>query len=122
MNDKIIQFPGARPEAQQAHQDQAIQPSAEQIADAIDYAKDRTDESVMSIVGPDGVPVPLSPDQQKAMQLIMSQVSFVMVGLKPTAIGCDFFTAVHGDKTDLSNASDELGNVIGRALSRKGII
>ncbi len=67
--------------------------------------------------GPDG----LTEDQRKAISLILGGVSFVLVGMKPTDRGADFFTAVHGDATDLRNAQPHLASVIDRAFSRKGI-
>ncbi len=67
--------------------------------------------------GPDG----LTEDQRKAVQIAIGGMAFVIVGIKPTDRGADFFTAVHGDPTDLRNAQDHLGGVIARALSRKGI-
>ena len=38
------------------------------------------------------------------MQIAMDGMSFVVVGIKPTDSGADFFTAVHGDREDLRNA------------------
>lgn len=100
-DEKILQFPGAgkRPEAAQA------KPAAP--------AKPPTS----SPVGPDG----LNDDQRKAMQIVLSGMSFVLVGIKPTTSGADFFTAVSGDASELRNAQDHLGGVIERAFSRKGI-
>ncbi len=93
MTDKIIKFPGAaKPQA-----------AAETPAPALP--------------GLDG----LSDDQRKAMQIVLGGMAFVVVGIKPTDRGADFFTAVHGDATDLRNAQDHLAGVIARAMSRKGI-
>jgi hypothetical protein len=66
-------------------------------------------------------PEVLSEDQRKAMQLVLSGMSFVMVGIKPTPSGADFFTAVHGNSDELSAAQDHLPGVIERAFSRKGL-
>ncbi|HEX3135762.1 MAG TPA: hypothetical protein VHX44_19525 [Planctomycetota bacterium] len=97
-DDKIIKFPGAakRPEAA------TTKPAANDDAPA---------------VGADG----LNEDQRKAMQIVLSGMPFVLVGIKPTPSGADFFTAVSGEPADLRNAQDHLGGVIERAFSRKGI-
>lgn len=97
-DDKILQFPGAgkRPEAP------AAKPATKGEAPAI---------------GPDG----LNEDQRKAMQIVLSGMPFVLVGIKATASGADFFTAISGEATDLRNAQDHLGGVIERAFARKGI-
>ncbi len=92
MSDKIIRFPGAA--------------KAPVAAEPVSEAK-----------GPDG----LTEEQRKAVQIILGGMPFVLVGIKPTDRGADFFTAVHGDHTDLRNAQDHLGGVIARAFSRKGI-
>lgn len=96
MSDKIIRFPGAA--GAKTPPTPAPAPAA---ADA----------------GPDG----LSEDQRKAVQIVLSGMPFVLVGIKPTDRGADFFTAVHGDHTDLRNAQDHLPGVIERAYGRKGI-
>lgn len=92
MSDKIIRFPGAA--------------KAPAPAPAEDETK-----------GPDG----LTEEQRKAAQIVLSGMTFVLVGIKPSERGADFFTAVHGDHTDLRNAQDHLAGVIARAYSRKGI-
>ena len=94
MSDKIIRFPGTA--------------KAPTPAPA---------EAEAGVKGPDG----LTEDQRKAVQIALGGMAFVIVGIKPTDRGADFFTAVHGDPTDLRNAQDHLGEVIERAFSRKGI-
>jgi len=96
-DDKIIRFPGAAGKAAGKPKDKAPEPAP--------------------ATGPDG----LSEDQRKAMQIVLSGMPFVAVGIKPTPSGADFFTAVHGDAADLRNARDHLAGVIERALSRKGL-
>lgn len=100
-DDKILRFPGsaARPD-----------PKAETKTKAAKAAEP-------TATGADG----LTEDQRKAMQIILSGMSFVVIGIKPTGGGADFFTAVQGDPTELRNSQDHLGGVIERALSRKGI-
>lgn len=68
-------------------------------------------------IGADG----LTEDQRKAIQVILSGMTFVLVGIKPTERGADFFTSVHGDAGELRNAQDHLDGVIARAFSKKGI-
>ena len=95
--DKIIRFPGLAGAAKKP-------PVAEAPA--------------ASEVGPDG----MTEHQRKAMQCILSGMSFVFVGIKPTQTGADFYTAVHGDHGDLRNSLDHLPGVIERAYSRAGVL
>jgi hypothetical protein len=95
MSDKIIRFPGPG----------RTPPSASATPDA------------PPVVGPDG----LNEDQRKAIQLVMSGMTFVLIGLKPSDKGADFFTALHGDHGDLRNAHPHLGGVIDRLYARKGV-
>lgn len=106
MNDhKILQFPGA------AKTPKAAAPTvAPTVAPAASTASTLPP-------GLDG----LSEDQRKALQVVLSGMTFVLVGIKPTDRGADFFTSVHGDATDLRNACDHLPGVIERAFDRKGI-
>jgi hypothetical protein len=103
-DEKILQFPGAgkRPDATPA------KPPAK---------AEKGDKADQAAVGPDG----LNEDQRKAVQIVLSGMPFVLVGIKPTTSGADFFTAVNGDAADLRNAQDHLGGVIERAFVRKGI-
>ena len=96
-DDKILQFPGGAKRGETP-----AKPPAKGDAPA---------------AGPDG----LSEDQRKAMQIVLSGMPFVLIGIKPTPSGADFFTAVSGEPSDLRNAQDHLGGVIERAFSRKGI-
>lgn len=68
-------------------------------------------------IGADG----LTEDQRKGIQVILSGMTFVLIGIKPSDRGADFFTSVHGDATDLRNAQPHLDGVIARALSKRGI-
>ena len=65
---------------------------------------------------------PSQTEQQKAIDCILSGMAFVFVGIKPKDTGADFFTALHGDGTDLRNAEDHLPAVIHRLFVRKGIL
>lgn len=68
------------------------------------------------------LPVTLSEQQQKAIGCIMSGMTFVFIGIKPTDAGADFFTALHGQGADLRNAEDHLPAVIHRLYERAGIL
>lgn len=97
-DEKILKFPGAAKRTEPATAKPAAKPEP-------------------PAVGADG----LTDDQRKAMQIVLSGMPFVLIGIKPTAGGADFFTAVSGEATDLRNAQDHLGGVIDRAFARKGI-
>lgn len=102
---KVIRFPGlanAKP-ATAKSKEAAPQPDAS-VPDA-------------PAIGPDG----LTEDQRKAVQVVLGGMSFVLIGIKPTDRGADFFTAVHGDAGELRNAQPHLDGVIARAFSRKGL-
>lgn len=101
---KVIRFPGAaaRPPRPAPVKDDTT--TGELAADA-------------AAVGADG----LTDEQRKGIQVILGGMSFVLVGIKPTDRGADFFTAVHGDAADLRNAQGHLDGVIARAFARKGI-
>lgn len=105
-DDKIINFPGAtRPPASTPRTKAATgQPSAPA-------------PGTPASGGNSGI----SAEQVKAIQLVQSGMSFICIAIKPTQGGADFFTAVHGDASELRNAQDNLGGVIDRAFSRKGI-
>jgi hypothetical protein len=103
MNDKIIRFPGAKGA-------ETPQPAASEAPAA--------SPTGAPVVGPDG----MTDDQRKAVQIVLGGMSFVLVGVRPTDRGADFFTAVHGDHTELRNALPHLDGVIERAFGRKGII
>ncbi len=101
-NDKIIRFPGSIGKS----------PAAGQPPLTVGPA-----DATSSEVGPDG----LTEDQRKAVQVVLSGMSFVLIGIKPTDRGADFFTSVHGDPAELRNAQGHLDGVIARAFSRKNI-
>ena len=63
----------------------------------------------------------LNADQQKAIALILSGMTFVCIGIQPAKTGADFFTCLHGDHDELRNAEQHLPEVIGRLYSRKGV-
>jgi hypothetical protein len=90
-------------------------------------AKERKpDEVAAAQPGPAKPGAPAAPgvftaEQIKAIQLAQSGMSFVMIAIKPSEGGADFFTAVHGEGSELRNAQDHLGGVIERAFARKGL-
>lgn len=99
MNEKIIQFPGAVPK--------------EEIKEEEHTHILRNEET--------GEEVKLTQDQQKAMNIILSQTTFILIGFVPSPSGCDFYTALHGDKEVLANAKDSLIDVIGRLYAKRNI-
>jgi hypothetical protein len=104
-DDKILQFPGGG------------KPDAKAPAKGRAKARPPAEEPAAAAVGPDG----LSEDQRKAVQVVLSGMPFVLIGIKATERGADFFTALHGDAADLRNAQPHLDGVIERAFARKGI-
>ena len=63
----------------------------------------------------------LTPDQRKAIGVILSGTAFVFIGIKPGESGADFFTALHGEPADLRNAQEHLPGVIQRLYDKRGI-
>lgn len=102
-DDKILQFPGG--------------PKADAKPKGKSKGKAPEESSPPVAVGLDG----LSEDQRKAMQVVLSGMPFVLIGIKATERGADFFTAMHGEAADLRNAQPHLDGVIERAFARKGI-
>ena len=107
-NDKIIRFPGSIGKTAPA----APSSGSSHPPLTVSQADPGTSE-----IGPDG----LTEDQRKAVQVVLSGMSFVLIGIKPTDRGADFFTSVHGDPAELRNAQGHLDGVIARAFSRKNI-
>jgi hypothetical protein len=97
-DDRIIQFPGAAKKA-----------------------PDKAERRKSDPVPPPGDLAGLSEDQRKALSIVMSGMPFVLIGIKSTGSGADFFTALHGEAADLRNAQTHLAGVIERAYSRKGL-
>lgn len=72
--------------------------------------------------------VNLNSEQLKAISLIITGSTFVLVAINPTMTegeteptGADFHTALHGDKDTLRDAGPHLPDVIARLLTRYGI-
>jgi hypothetical protein len=61
----------------------------------------------------------------KALGIIRASVeghmSFIVIGIKPTGGGADFYTALFGDHDELRNAEDHLQGAIGRLYAREGV-
>ena len=70
------------------------------------------------LVNPEAV---LSEAQHKAIGLILAGKPFVFIALSPTNTGCDFYRAVHGEKTDLQNAAPHLHAQLDKALTGAGV-
>ena len=122
----ILQFPGLPPKKPDMFSDAAKGMSELNVEPGTkEPAPEEPESMFIQMQNPDGSlgpKIPMSKAQLKAMQLIMQGMTFVFVGLKPTQTGADFFTAVHGEHTDLRNASDEIPNIVARALHKEGII
>ncbi len=111
MDDKIIRFPGAKPAAGGNGE------GAETGKDVKTAGKSRGKADASAPLATDG----LNEDQRKAIGIVLSGMSFVLVGIKPTDRGADFFTVVTGDATDLRNAQPHLAGTIEKAYDRKGV-
>jgi hypothetical protein len=88
----------------------------------VDPAKpgdDRTTSQLIDVAS--GKPIPLTPDQHKALSHILAGTAFVFIAIKETDGGADFYTALHGEPTVLRNAQDELPAVIARLYAKKGV-
>ncbi len=122
-HDKILKFPGSagvRSTSEQAHQPEgALQPPA---AIAFDRSVTEGDTTVGTLVGPDGIPIMLTPEQGRAITLITSGMAFVFIGIKPTPTGADFFRVIHGEAADLRNAHDAVHSQVDKAYDKRGLL
>jgi hypothetical protein len=113
--NKIIMFPGHKPTAGNPDPGNPKQPSPPTFQA----------NPPMQIPLPGGA-MELSPDVEKAMHIIMDsqcgEMSFVIVGIRPTDQGADFYMAAHGDPGDLRNAYDHLPGRIAKLYSKKGLL
>ena len=57
---------------------------------------------------------------RKALQIIETELPFVIIGLRPTPGGCDFLTAVVGNRDIIAPAAPHLGGALARLLKRNG--
>lgn len=126
---KVIQFPGVRSTAAGAVQPEgALAPPSRFDNDPPALTPDQA--SALERMPP-GAPASaylhtadgemLNADQQKAIALVLSGMTFICIGIEPAKTGADFFTALHGDHDELRNAEQHLPEVIGRLYSRKGV-
>lgn len=103
MSENIISFPGGK------ENDESLNPAAN--------AEGRISEAGSGQMGIPG----LTADQEKALQVVMSGMSFVLVGIKPTDTGADFFTAIDGNADELRNAADHIAGVVDRLYTKRGL-
>ena len=103
--EKIIQFPGLD-QSEGADAAPTSQPN-ESAAEA---------EEVTETVDPAGV---MNEHREKAMQIALSGMSFITIGIQPTGSGADFFTSIDGVEQDLLDALPVLVGVIARAVERR---
>ncbi|MBA3686960.1 MAG: hypothetical protein H0W72_17205 [Planctomycetes bacterium] len=117
-DERIIRFPGAKPAT-------PGRPGDARRAGGPPAKGAKSDSGGLPVPDlPPGVPPELAnldEDQRKAVSIVLSGMAFVLVGIKPSPSGADFFTAVHGEPADLRNAESHLPGVIERAYTRKGI-
>ncbi len=64
----------------------------------------------------------LTEEQQKAIKMIITGMPFVIMCVKPTETGADFYTELYGDEETLRNAAPHLHDVMHRLFMKKGII
>jgi hypothetical protein len=115
-DDKIIRFPsGDSAKAKSAKEPAKDAPREAKRSEGKPVASDGA--AALDAAGLEA----LTADQRKAIGIVLSGMPFVLVGVKPTQSGADFFTAIGGDATDLRNASAHLPGVIERARSKRGI-
>lgn len=123
-NDKIIRFPGG---GAKAGKDAGSHAGGQAGAREPKSAKAATGIAGGPAVGKIGKPTDspfdgdgLTEEQRKAVGIVLSGMPFVVIGIKTTPSGADFFTSVSGEGADLRNAEPHLAGVIERALEKKG--
>jgi hypothetical protein len=106
MNEKnIIMFPG-RPLTAKDEQD--LDNEAKSAKPSQNGPNLRTQEAIQKAVG-------------ILNGAATGDLSLVVIGIRPTQNGADFFTALFGDAADLRNAQPELAAVIDRLYTRSGL-
>ncbi len=123
-DDRIIRFPGLKPADTKTGEKTAGKPV--DVPDEIAAAKSKKSAKKSAAADPmaaaTAAMAALDEDRQKAIQVIMSGMPYVCVGIQPTDKGADFFTATGGDEAEIAKASPHLASVIERLLRRRGII
>jgi hypothetical protein len=113
MNEKILQFPGA---PKKTRERKPKTPPAQAVE------MEQTTPQRFSPPGDGSLGLPgLTQDQEKAVKMILSGMPFVILGIRPTDTGADFFTAIDGPKQDLRNASGHIPHIIAQALDKAGL-
>jgi hypothetical protein len=99
-------------------------PKSEQIkAPEPKPARTPLTQAGIRLIAPSGADMQLTPEENKAISIILSRKPFVLLGISPTGdTGADFFVAVEGDKDVLRAAKDHLPGVINRAFDKRGIV
>jgi len=71
-------------------------------------------------------PQELPADIRKAAGILQAaledQMAFVIIGIKPSNDGADFYTAAYGEPGDLRNAYDHLPDLIQKLYVRKKLL
>jgi hypothetical protein len=66
--------------------------------------------------------IQLSQAQQKAMNIIISGMPFVVIGIYPIRNGADIFSSLGGNKEELIKAYDKLGEILERAYEKENLL
>lgn len=109
-DDKILYFPGFEPADRVC--EHGVNPS---LCSMHETAPAEPAASPL----PEGAEL-LSPEMQKAVGIVESGMPFLIVGMRPTPGGCDFLSAVVGDRAVVGPAARHLLDMAARCLRRAG--
>lgn len=114
MNEKILQFPGAQKKTRERKTKTPPAPKVENEQNSTPQRFSPPGDGSLGLPG-------LTQDQEKAIKMILSGMPFVILGIRPTDTGADFFTAIDGPTQDLRNAAGHIPHIIAQALDRAGL-
>ena len=66
--------------------------------------------------------IQLSQAQQKAVNIVISGMPFIVVGILPTVGGADIFSALGGNKEELIKVYHKLGEILERAYEQENLL
>lgn len=66
--------------------------------------------------------IQLSQAQQKAVNIVISGMPFIVVGILPTVSGADIFSALGGNKEELIKVYHKLGEILERAYEQENLL
>lgn len=64
----------------------------------------------------------LSQAQQKAMNIVVSGMPFIVIGILPTGNGADIFSSLGGNKEELIKVYNKLGEILERAYEKENLL